>query len=140
MPGVETALPVMLTQAVAGKCSIEQVSNWMSTAVVKADHLPNKGSITIGYNADLVLVDIENYHPVERKDIVSKCGWSPLEGWNLTGYPVYTIVNGNIVYEKGEIRSNIKGKALRFDRGAGSLQLIRIGSSLNMGDPILTYG
>jgi dihydroorotase len=72
MPGVETALPVMLTQAVAGKCSIEQVSNWMSTAVAKAYHIPNKGSISIGYDADLVLVDIENYHPIERKDIVSR--------------------------------------------------------------------
>jgi dihydroorotase len=123
MPGVETALPVMLTQALAGKCSIAQVSNWMSTAVAKAYNIPNKGSISIGYDADLVLVDVENYHPIERQDIVSKCGWSPFEGWNLTGYPIYTIVNGNIVYEKGQIggrslserESTIKGKALRFD-------------------------
>jgi dihydroorotase len=114
MPGVQTSLPVMLTQAVAGKCSIEQVSNWMSTAVAKAYNIPNKGAIAIGYDADLVLVDLENYHTLERQEIVSKCGWSPFEGWNLTGYPVYTIVNGNIVYEKGEIRSDIKGKALRF--------------------------
>ncbi len=118
MPGVETSLPIMLTQAVAGKCTIEQVSNWMSTAVAKAYDIPNKGAISIGYDADLVLVDVENYHLVERKDIVSKCGWSPFEGWNLTGYPVYTIVNGNIVYEKGTIRSEIKGKALRFDGNA----------------------
>ncbi len=116
MPGVETSLPIMLTQAVAGKCTIEQVSTWMSTAVAKAYNIPNKGEIKIGYDADLVLVDVVNYHPIDRKDIVSKCGWSPFEGWNLTGYPVYTIVNGNIVYEKGEIRSDIKGKALRFDK------------------------
>ena len=56
MPGVETSLPVMLTQAVAGKCSIEQVSNWMSTAVAKAYNISNKGAISIGYDADLVLV------------------------------------------------------------------------------------
>ncbi len=118
MPGVETSLPIMLTQAVAGKCTIEQVSNWMSTAVAKAYDIPNKGAISIGYDADLVLIDVENYHLVERKDIVSKCGWSPFEGWNLTGFPVYTIVNGNIVYEKGEIRSEFKGKALRFDENA----------------------
>ncbi len=118
MPGVETSLPIMLTQAVAGKCTIEQVSNWMSTAVAKAYDIPNKGAISVGYDADLVLVDVENYHLVERKDIVSKCGWSPFEDWNLTGYPVYTIVNGNIVYEKGTIRSEIKGKALRFDGNA----------------------
>jgi dihydroorotase len=118
MPGVETSLPIMLTQAVAGKCTIEQVSTWMSTAVAKAYQIPNKGAIAIGYDADLVLVDVTNYHLIERKDIVSKCGWSPFEGWNLTGYPVYTIVNGHIVYEKGEIRSDIKGKALRFNGNA----------------------
>jgi dihydroorotase len=115
MPGVETALPVMLTQAVAGKCSIEQVSHWMSTAVAQAYHIPNKGAIAIGYDADLVLVDVEHYHPVERKDLETKCGWSPFEGWNLTGYPVYTIVNGNVVFDRGTIHSEIKGKALRFD-------------------------
>ncbi len=114
MPGVETALPVMLTQAVAGKCTIEQVANWMSTAVAKAYNIPNKGSIEVGFDADLVLVDVTNYHPVERQDLETKCGWSPFEGWNLTGYPVYTIVNGNVVYEKGIIYSEVKGKALRF--------------------------
>jgi dihydroorotase len=115
MPGVETSLPVMLTQAVAGKCSIEQVANWMSTAVAKAYHIPNKGSIEVGYDADLVLVDVTNYHLLDRATLETKCGWSPFEGWNLTGYPVYTIVNGNVVYEKGTIHSAIKGKALRFD-------------------------
>ncbi len=115
MPGVETALPLMLTQAVAGKCSIEQVSNWMSTAVAQAYHIPNKGAIAIGYDADLVLVDIDNYHPVERSTLETKCGWSPFEGWNLTGYPAYTIVNGYVVFDRGTIHDEVKGKALRFD-------------------------
>jgi dihydroorotase len=116
MPGVETSLPLMLTQAVAGKCTIEQVSHWMSTAVATAYGIPNKGSIKIGYDADLVLVDIDHYHPVERADLETKCGWSPFEGWDLTGYPVYTIVNGHIVYERGKIYTDIKGKALQFDQ------------------------
>jgi dihydroorotase len=116
MPGVETSLPLMLTQAVAGKCTIEQVSHWMSTAVATAYGIPNKGSIEIGYDADLVLVDIDHYHPVERADLETKCAWSPFEGWDLTGYPVYTIVNGHIVYERGKIYTDIKGKALQFDR------------------------
>ena len=115
MPGVETSLPVMLTQAMAGKCTIKQVSNWMSTAVAKAYKIPNKGSIEVGFDADLVLVDVENYHLVDRKDLETKCGWSPFEGWNLTGYPVYTIVNGNVVFDRGTINSEVKGKALKFN-------------------------
>lgn len=115
MPGVETSLPVMLTQAMQGKCTIAQVANWMSTAVAKGYKIPNKGAIAPGYDADLVLVDLDNYRPVLREELQTKCGWSPFEGWQLTGWPVITIVGGNVVYEKGKLFTEIRGKALTFD-------------------------
>ncbi|PSF35175.1 dihydroorotase [Aphanothece hegewaldii CCALA 016] len=114
MPGVETSLPIMLTQAMQGNCTISQVSNWMSTAVAKAYKIPNKGLIQPGYDADLVLVDLNTYKPVLREELQTKCAWSPFEGWNLTGWPVYTIVGGQIVYEKGKLNTEIRGKALTF--------------------------
>ncbi|GFE71482.1 dihydroorotase [Chroococcus sp. FPU101] len=114
MPGVETSLPIMLTQAMQGNCTVSQVSNWMSTAVAKAYQIPNKGLIQAGYDADLVLVDLNTYRPVLREELQTKCGWSPFEGWNLTGWPVYTIVGGQVVYEKGKLNTDIRGKALRF--------------------------
>ncbi|MBR8829555.1 MAG: dihydroorotase [Gomphosphaeria aponina SAG 52.96 = DSM 107014] len=115
MPGVQTSLPLMLTQAVAGKSSVAQVANWMSTAPAKAYGIKNKGAIAPGYDADLVLVDLENYHPVLREEMLSKCGWSPFEGWNLTGWPVVTIVGGQVVYEKGKLNTEVRGKALSFE-------------------------
>ena len=114
MPGVETSLPLMLTQAMQGRCSVPQVSNWMSTAVAKAYGIPKKGAIAPGYDADLVLVDLNNYHPVLREEVLTKCGWSPFEGWNLTGWPVMTIVGGQVVYEKGQLHTNVRGDALTF--------------------------
>ncbi|MBD2128631.1 dihydroorotase [Microcoleus sp. ZQ-A2] len=114
MPGVETSLPLMLTQAMQGRCTVSQVSTWMSTAVAKAYGIPKKGAIAPGYDADLVLVDLENYHPVLREEVVTKCGWSPFEGWNLTGWPVYTIVGGQVVYEKGKLNTQVRGEALIF--------------------------
>ncbi len=114
MPGVETSLPLMLTQAMQGKCSIAQVANWMSTAVAKAYKIPNKGAIEPGYDADLVLVDLNNYRPVLREELQTKCGWSPFEGWNLTGFPVTTIVGGEIAYERGKLNTEVRGKALSF--------------------------
>jgi dihydroorotase len=114
MPGVETSLPLMLTQAMQGRCSVPQVSNWMSTAVAKAYEIPKKGAIAPGYDADLVLVDLNNYHPVLREEVLTKCGWSPFEGWNLTGWPVMTIVGGQVVYEKGQLHTNVRGEALTF--------------------------
>ncbi len=115
MPGVETSLPLMLTQAIAGKCTVQQVSNWMSTAVAKAYKIPNKGQIKVGYDADLVLVDLENYYPVLREEVLSKCGWSPFEGWELTGWPEYTIVGGKVVYANRKVNPDVRGQALRFD-------------------------
>lgn len=114
MPGVETSLPLMLTQARQGRCTIAQVANWMSTAVAQAYNIPNKGLITPGYDADLVLVDLDNYRPVLREELLTKCGWSPFEGWNLTGWPVITIVGGQVVYEKGKLNTNVRGEALKF--------------------------
>ncbi len=115
MPGVETSLPLMLTQAMAGKCTVQQVSNWMSTAVAKAYKIPNKGKIEVGYDADVILVDLDNYHPVLREEVVSKCGWSSFEGWELTGWPKYTIVGGKVAYENGKLNTDVRGKALTFD-------------------------
>jgi dihydroorotase len=115
MPGVETSLALMLTQAVQGRCTVAQVANWMSTAVAKAYRIPNKGAIAPGYDADLVLVDLENYHPVLREELQTKCGWSPFEGWNLTGWAQVTIVGGQVVYDHGKLNTTVRGSALRFD-------------------------
>jgi dihydroorotase len=114
MPGVQTSLPLMLTQAMQGRCSVAQVAHWMSTAVAQAYGIPNKGAIAVGYDADLVLVDLTTYRPVKREEMLSKCGWSPFEGWNLTGYPVVTIVGGQVVYDHGKLNTQVRGRALRF--------------------------
>jgi dihydroorotase len=114
MPGVETSLPVMLTAAQEGRCTVSQVVNWMSHAVAVAYGIPNKGAIAPGYDADLVLVDLNTYHPVRREELLTKCGWSPFEGWNLTGWPVTTIVGGEIVYDQGKVNTEVRGRALTF--------------------------
>jgi len=116
MPGVETSLPLMLTAAVDGRCTVAQVVNWMSTAVATAYSIPNKGLISPGYDADLVLVDLNSRKQVRREELATKCGWSPFEGWNLTGWPVTTIVGGEVVYHKGELNTSIRGRPLTFER------------------------
>jgi dihydroorotase len=114
MPGVETSLALMLTAAMQGRCSVAQVVNWMSTAVASSYGIPHKGAIAPGFDADLVLVDLQTYRQVRREELLTKCGWSPFEGWNLTGWAVTTIVNGEIVYDKGKLNTNVRGQALNF--------------------------
>jgi len=114
MPGVETSLALMLTQAKMGRCSVAQVSQWMSAGPAKAYNIPNKGAIAPGYDADLILVDLNTYHPVLREHIVSKCGWSPFEGWNLTGWTQTTIVGGQIAYHQRKLFTEVRGQPLHF--------------------------
>jgi dihydroorotase len=115
MPGVETALPLMLTQAVEGRCTVPEVSQWMSAAVAQAYGILGKGAIAPGYDADLVLVDLNQYRPVIREELLTQCGWSPFEGWNLTGWPVVTIVGGQIAYQNGRVNHDVRGQALSFE-------------------------
>jgi dihydroorotase len=115
MPGVETSLALMLTAAMAGKCTVPQVVNWMSTAVARAYGIPNKGAIASGYDADLVLVDLQNYRPVLQEELLTKCGWSPFTGWNLTGWAKTTIVGGQIVYDQGKVNAEVRGQPLKFE-------------------------
>ncbi|MBN3922004.1 dihydroorotase [Nostoc sp. NMS4] len=114
MPGVETSLALMLTAAMEGKCTMAEVVNWMSKAVAVAYGIPNKGAIAPGYDADLVLVDLNTYRPVRREELLTKCHWSPFEGWNLTGWAKTTIVGGEIVYDKGQVNTQVRGQALTF--------------------------
>ena len=114
MPGVETLLPLMLTQMKQGKCTLKQVTQWLSTKVAEAYKIANKGRIAPGYDADLVLVDLEQEYPVRRVDLQTRCGWSPFENWVLTGWPQVTIVGGQIVYYQGQFNEKVRGTALQF--------------------------
>ncbi|MEE3718762.1 dihydroorotase [Tumidithrix elongata RA019] len=114
MPGVETSMPLMLTEAMKGRCTVAQVSRWMSGNVAKAYKIPHKGEIREGWDADLVLVDLKTYRPVLREELLTKCGWSSFEGWNLTGWAVTTLVNGQVVFANGKVNTEVRGQALQF--------------------------
>ncbi len=114
MPGVETSMPLMLTEAMKGRCTLHQVSQWMSSNVAKAYKIANKGEIRVGWDADLVLVDLQNYKPVRNEDLLTKCGWSSFAGWELTGWAVTTIVGGQVVFADGKVNPDVRGQALQF--------------------------
>jgi len=114
MPGVETSLPLMLTEMKAGRCTLAEIQKWMCYGPAQAYGIPNKGKILEGWDADLTLVDIDTIKPVRDEDMFTKVRWSPFHGRKLTGWPVYTMVNGRVVYDQGKIREGVRGKALQF--------------------------
>ena len=123
MPGVETSLPMMLTHASDGKCSISDVVRWMCEGPAKVYGIQNKGYLEEGKDADVILVDMENSRVMQDKDVWSRVGWTAYAGMEMTGWPTYTIVNGKVVHTRdrgGELRGNAisdpmsLGKALKF--------------------------
>lgn len=112
MPGVETSLPLMLDRANRGLCSLEDVVKWMCEKPVELYRVQNKGYIKEGYDADIVLVDMGKQKTIENGKLWTKVNWSPYNGWTTTGWPEITIVNGNIVYQDGEIDESVKGREI----------------------------
>ncbi|MBO66770.1 MAG: dihydroorotase [Acidiferrobacteraceae bacterium] len=113
-PGVETSLPLMLTAMVAGQCTLKQIQEWMCTGPAKVYGIQKKGLLTEGYDADLALVDIRAFQTVKDSEVFSRAGWSPFAGMRLTGWPIYTIVNGRVVFDHGVIREGVFGQPLSF--------------------------
>jgi dihydroorotase len=118
MPGVETSMPLMLTEMRAGRCTLAQIQQWMCWGPAVAYGIPRKGKIIEGWDADLTLVDLDTYRPARHEAMYTKVRWTPFHGRELTGWAVYTIVNGRIVFERNRIRDGVLGQALRFESPA----------------------
>jgi dihydroorotase len=114
MPGVETALPVMLDAAHEGRCSVEQVVRWMCEAPARLYRMKNKGRLAVGFDADLVLVDLARRERVGERGYQTRVAWSPFEGMRLVGWPIATIVGGRFAYRDGAVDTNVRGRAIEF--------------------------
>lgn len=119
LPAVENSLALMLNAVHEGRCTLEQVVHWMCDAPARVWDIVNKGRITPGYDADLVLVDLQLKHTIRNEEQVTKCGWSPWDGESLTGKPVRTWVNGQTVFVDGKFDTAVRGKEARFDHSRG---------------------
>lgn len=100
--GFETAFPLLYTKLVEpGIFTLDQLLDWMSRKPADLFDLPF-GRIEVGAPADLVLLDLETVRTVEPDQFLSKGKNTPFRGEQLTGYPVLTLVGGEIVF-KGEM-------------------------------------
>jgi dihydroorotase len=114
MPGVETSLPLMLTEMKAGRCTLTEIQKWMCHGPAEAYGIRNKGKILEGWDADLTLVDMEHVRPVRNEEMFTRVRWSPFNGRELTGWPIYTIVGGQVAFDRGKIRDGVRGRPLSF--------------------------
>lgn len=113
-PLVQHALLAMLEFYHQGKISLEKITEKMAHNPAICFKIYNRGFIREGYWADLVLVDLNKSQTVSKENILSKCNWSPFEGYHFTSTITHTIVSGNLVYENGGLIEGVIGKRLQF--------------------------
>lgn len=113
-PLVQHSLIVMLELAMEGRFTYEKVVDKMAHKPAELFHIDRRGYIRPGYYADLVLIDPNKKWTVSKENILTKCGWSPFEGYTFHHAVDTTWVNGEIVWQDGQIRDNVHGKELKY--------------------------
>jgi len=119
VPAVENSLALMLNQVNQGHCTIEQVVQWMCDAPARVWDVVGKGRIAVGYDADLVLVDLHKTAEVRNEEQQTKCRWSPWHGQTLQGWPVRTWVLGHEVFRDGHFDESRCGGEAVYDHARG---------------------
>ena len=114
MPGVQTIFPVMLDHVNNEKLSLKQLINLMCENPCRIFGIKNKGYIKEGFDADLTIADMNKEVVIKDEMIASKCGWTPFNNYKVKGFPVGTIVNGNLVMSDGKVVLESKGQPLKF--------------------------
>lgn len=115
MPGVQTLLPAMLTLAQRDRLlDIPTLVRMASETPAQLYGVEGKGQIHLGFDADLVLVDLEDHWTFDRSMVQSKCGWSPFEGETFYGRPLWTILRGRVSMRDGLPVGTPAGEVARF--------------------------
>jgi allantoinase len=104
IPGVETTTPILLDGVAKGKLTLPQVAYVRSQRPAMIYGLTGqKGSLRVGCDADLIFIDLKRKVVLNNLKIISKCGWTPYHGKEITGDVVLTMVRGKVVMKEGEV-------------------------------------
>ncbi len=103
IPGLETMLPLMLTEVNRGRLTIDDVVRLMAEKPAELFKLKGKGLLKEGNDADLTVVDLYNKYKIDASRFLSKAKCSPFDGREVEGKPTQTYVNGQLTIDAGEI-------------------------------------
>ncbi|KQT79705.1 dihydropyrimidinase [Methylobacterium sp. Leaf465] len=120
IPGIETRLPILFSEGVsAGRISLNRFVELTATNHAKLYGLyPRKGSIGIGFDADLTLWDPNRRETIRQANLHHGADYTPWEGFSVTGWPVMTLARGEVVAEDGRV-TGPPGRGRVLDRTPG---------------------
>ena len=97
-PGIGTSLPILLSEGVnKERINLNQLIRLTSTNAAKIFGLKSKGNLDIGFDADIAMIDLKKEAKVSTSLFGGFSDYLVYDGWNLKGWPVKTIVRGNLV-------------------------------------------
>jgi allantoinase len=104
IPGVETVISILLDGVASGKWTLSQVVEVRSEKPAMIYGLAGqKGFLRVGNDADLIFVDLKRKRRLDDTQILSKCGWTPYHGKEMTGDVALTMVRGKVVMREGKV-------------------------------------
>lgn len=114
MPGVQTIVPVMLTHVANGKMTLERFIELTSAGAQRVFGIAGKGRIARGYDGDFTVVDLKARKTITNEWSASRCGWTPYDGMEATGWPVATFVRGTMVMCDAQLVAPGTGEPVKF--------------------------
>lgn len=119
MTGVQTLLPLMLHHVNAGRLTLQRLVDLTSAGPARIFGIEGKGRIALGYDADLTLVDLAAKRTIRNDWIASRSGWTPYDGMAITGWPIHTVIRGQVIVRDEQLMGAPQGKAIRFLEAPG---------------------
>ena len=114
LTGVQTLVPLMLNHVAERRLSLGRLVDLLCAGPARVYGVTSKGRLAVGFDADFTLVDLSHQRRIEESWIVSPCGWTPFAGMRVTGWPVATIIRGNVVMREDNLLGAPQGKLVRF--------------------------
>ena len=115
MPMIQFSLVTMLELVDAGVLTLPRLVELMCHAPARLFGVERRGFLRQGYRADLVVVRPHQPWTVTKDTILSKCGWSPMEGHEYQWRVERTLCNGQTVYADGQVNADVLGEEIRFN-------------------------
>lgn len=117
IPSVEHSLELMLKKIKDSSIDLTLLTKIMSENPSKIFGIKNKGILKEGYDADFVIIDLDDESEIAEKEIITKASWSPYIGFKRGGRVLMTILRGNVVYKydsKTDIFHSGLGKEISY--------------------------
>jgi dihydroorotase (multifunctional complex type) len=118
VPGLETTLPLIMTQIKKNRLTLSQAVHLLAEKPAEIFGLTDRGRLEQGKNADLTVVDYNRQFKLDPSKFKSKAKFSPYDSWDVQGKVVKTIVNGQVVFDDGEVVAK-GGSGFLVRRGSG---------------------